>query len=250
DKPLQRKQQVVKPGNHRNLYSRQLSRMPPTRTPGIEVPLALSLTDSLLLCVLQEPLEDPSVSHIEALHSRLEAVAHTLEKVNFGSEVILEEVGQGTRLSDKLNLLCAYLEQRIGSLQALVQVQTDFESSVKDLLQGLDGLWTQLEELHAGVTLTKKDSQGNKDLASAQADAEVGRSDCISAGMQTHFLFVFSVLLFLIFSLFVQVLGFSVGSVSEQTAVLSGSSEGQHAALTGETFLPTQQIFDISCSHF
>ncbi|MEQ2211823.1 hypothetical protein XENOCAPTIV_017329 [Xenoophorus captivus] len=104
------------------------------RTPGIEVPLALALTDSLLLCVLQEPLEDPS------------AVAHTLEKVNFGSEVILEE--------------------------ALVQVQTDFESSVKDLLQGLDGLWTQLEELHAGVTLTKKDSQGNKDLASAQADAE------------------------------------------------------------------------------
>ncbi|KAK5600114.1 hypothetical protein CRENBAI_009058 [Crenichthys baileyi] len=146
--------------------------MPPTRTPGIEVPLALALTDSLLLCVLQEPLEDPSVSQIEALHSRLEAVAHTLEKVNFGSEVILEEVGQSTRLSDKLNLLCAYLEQRIGSLQALVQVQTDFESSVKDLLQGLDGLWTRLEELHAGVTLTKKDSQGNRDLASAQADAE------------------------------------------------------------------------------
>ncbi|XP_047248389.1 uncharacterized protein si:ch211-151h10.2 [Girardinichthys multiradiatus] len=172
DKPLQRKQQVVKPGNHRNLYSRQLSRMPSTRTPGIEVPLALALTDSLLLCVLQEPLEDPSVSHIEALHSRLEAVAHTLEKVNFGSEVILEEVGQGTRLSGKLNLLCAYLEQRIGSLQALVQVQTDFESSVKDLLQGLDGLWSQLEELHTGVTLTKKDSQGNKDPASTQADAE------------------------------------------------------------------------------
>ncbi|KAM4742562.1 uncharacterized protein FYW61_001349 [Anableps anableps] len=172
EEPPQRKQQVAEPENCINLYSCQLSRTPLTRTPHAEVPLALALTDSLLLCVLQEPLQDPSVTHIEALCSRLEAVAHTLEKVNFGPEAILEEVGRGSTLTDKLKLLSAYLQQRTGSLQALVQVQADFESSVEDLLQGLDGLWTQLEELHTGVTLTKEDSQGSRDLTLVQEDAE------------------------------------------------------------------------------
>lgn len=50
---------------------------PPSRTslskrPDRSIPLALALADSLLLCVLQEPLPDPGVSHIKALLSRLE----------------------------------------------------------------------------------------------------------------------------------------------------------------------------------
>uniref|UniRef100_A0A096ME73 Si:ch211-151h10.2 n=1 Tax=Poecilia formosa TaxID=48698 RepID=A0A096ME73_POEFO len=149
-----------------------LSGPPPVCTPQVSVPLTRALTDSLLLCVLQEPLQDPAVSHIEALRSRLQAVAVTLEKVNFGPEAMLEEAGRGSALTDKLKLLCAYLQQRTASLQVLVQVQRDFESSVEDLLQGLDGLWTQLEELHAGVTLTKKDSLGSRDLTLVQEDAE------------------------------------------------------------------------------
>lgn len=50
----------------------QLSRVPPTSIRDVEVPLTQALTDSLLLCVLHEPLQVPSVSHIKALHSRLE----------------------------------------------------------------------------------------------------------------------------------------------------------------------------------
>lgn len=71
------------------------------------------------------------------------------------------------------------------SLGRLVQVQGDFEASVKDMLEGLDGLWAQLEELHTRVTLTKEGSRGLRDLASAQADAEVSRrrvSVCSAVG--------------------------------------------------------------------
>lgn len=167
-----KQQVVVEPENHRNLYSCQFSRIPPTGSLEVEVPLSLALTDSLLLCVLLEPLQDPTVSHIEAILSRLEAVARTLETLNFGPGAIPQEVDRGSALTEKLKLLCAYLQQRTGSLQALIQVQADLESSIQDLLQGLDGLWTQLEELHAGVTLTKEDSQGGRDLTAVQADAE------------------------------------------------------------------------------
>lgn len=66
------------------------------------------------------------------------------------------------------------------SLCRLVQVQGDFEVSVKDILEGLDGLWAQLEELHTGVTLTKEGSRDHRDLASAQTDAEVSRCEGLS----------------------------------------------------------------------
>lgn len=59
------------------------------------------------------------------------------------------------------------------SLRTLVQVQGDFEASVKNMLQGLDDLWAQLEELHTGVTLFKQETQGHRDLASAQRDTQV-----------------------------------------------------------------------------
>lgn len=52
--------------------SPRFSRAPPSRGPGHVFPLALVLADSLLLCVLQEPLLDPSVPHIKTLLSRLE----------------------------------------------------------------------------------------------------------------------------------------------------------------------------------
>ncbi|XP_008288000.1 uncharacterized protein LOC103363153 [Stegastes partitus] len=167
-RPQQEEEEEVVTENWRN----QCSRLPPTRSPGLHLPLTLALADSLLLCVLQEPLSNPSVPHIQALLSRLESVSHALEKADVGSEVTLEEVDGGSMLTDKLKLMCRYLRQRTGSLRALVQVQEDFEASVKDLLQGLDGLWAQLEELHAGVTLSKRGSRDQVDVASAQTDAE------------------------------------------------------------------------------
>lgn len=46
---------------------------------------------------------------------------------------------------------------------------------MKDMLEGLDGLWARLELLHTGVTLSKQGSRGHKDLASASTDAQVSR---------------------------------------------------------------------------
>ncbi len=66
------------------------------------------------------------------------------------------------------------------SLCRLVQVQGDFEVSVKDMLEGLDGLWAQLEELHTGVTLTKEERRDHGDLALARTDTEVSRCAALS----------------------------------------------------------------------
>ncbi|XP_041654442.1 uncharacterized protein si:ch211-151h10.2 [Cheilinus undulatus] len=146
----------------------QYSWTPPPRSPGPGIPLAFALADSLLLCVLQEPLPDPSVPHIKTLICRLESVFHTLEKADVDSE----EMDSDPKVVEKLKFIKAYLQKRLSSLCSLVHVQGDFESSVKVMLEGLDGLWAQLEELHTGVTLTKEGSQGHRDLASARTDAE------------------------------------------------------------------------------
>lgn len=60
-------------------------------------------------------------------------------------------------------------------------MQGDFEASVRDMLEGLDGLWARLEVLHTGVTLTKHWGPGHKDVASARTDLEVIRSTDLSA---------------------------------------------------------------------
>ncbi|KAM9359609.1 uncharacterized protein ABDE67_002752 [Symphorus nematophorus] len=163
--PLRIQQEAVT--EHR---TNQHSWTSPSSSPTPDVPVALALADSLLLCVLQEPLSDPSVPHIKSLLSRLESVSHTLEKADVGSEATLEELSRDAALTDKVKLIRRYLQQRMGSLCRLVQVQGDFEAGVKDVLEGLDGLWAQLEELHAGVTLTKEGSRG--DVASARTDAQ------------------------------------------------------------------------------
>ncbi|XP_017293262.1 uncharacterized protein LOC108248793 [Kryptolebias marmoratus] len=161
--PPPRNQQVVLSKSSRNLFS-GMSR---TQNP---VPLSMALTDGLLLCVLQELLQEPSVEHIQALLNKLQAVAQTLE--NAGTPLVLEEVDRDATPTDKLKLLCSYLQQRTGLLASLVKAQQDFQTSVGDLLRGLQDLWVQLEELHAGVTLTKREDRGHRDLASVQKDAE------------------------------------------------------------------------------
>lgn len=166
--PLRWTQQGVVPENRNkeHLWTSQL------KSSAVHVPLAVALADSLLLCVLQEPLPDPRVPHIKALISRLKSVGDTLERAGTAAGMTLEEVDRGSTLTDRLKLICTYLQQRTVSLHTLVQVQGDFEASVKDMLQGLDSLWAQLEELHTGVTLTKEGSQGRVAVASAQTDAE------------------------------------------------------------------------------
>ncbi|XP_076591777.1 uncharacterized protein LOC143323669 [Chaetodon auriga] len=166
--PPPRIQQEVVAENRRNQYSC----MSQPRSPNHTGSLALALANSLLLCVLQEPLSDPCVPHIKPLLSRLESVSHALEKADPGSEATLEEEDGDSILTDKVKLIRDYLQQRMGTLRRLIQVQGDFETSVKGMLEGLDDLWAQLEELHTGVTLTKEGGRGHGDLASAQTDAE------------------------------------------------------------------------------
>ncbi|KAM6988077.1 uncharacterized protein LKV04_010813 isoform 2-T2 [Tautogolabrus adspersus] len=150
----------------------QYSWMPRRRSPGPGIPLGLALADSLLLCLLQEPLPDPTVPNIKTLICRLESVFYKLEEADIGSHETLEEMDVDSKLTDNVKLIRTYLQKRMSSLCRLVQVQGDFESSVKDMLEGLDGLWAQLEELHTGVTLSREGSQGHRDLASALTDAE------------------------------------------------------------------------------
>ncbi|XP_074535674.1 uncharacterized protein LOC141797884 [Halichoeres trimaculatus] len=147
------------------------SRAPRPRSPGPTVPLALTLADGLLLSVLQEPLPDPPVPHIKSLLNRLESVFHVLQKADIGSEETLE-MDYDPKVTDKVKLIQTYLQKRMNSLCTLIHVQQNFEASVKDMLEGLDGLWAQLEELHTGVTLTREESQDHGDLALALTDAE------------------------------------------------------------------------------
>ncbi|KAK9521206.1 hypothetical protein VZT92_021030 [Zoarces viviparus] len=162
--PLRVQQEVAT--ENMNLWRSQ------SRSLDNNLPLALALADGLLLCALQEPLLDPRVPHIKAVLSRLESVCHTLEKAGIGSETTLEDMDQDSILIDKVKLIHTYLQQRSSSLCRLVQVQGDFETTAKVVLEGLEGLWAQLEELHTGVTLTKEGSRGHGDLASAQTDTE------------------------------------------------------------------------------
>ncbi|CAJ1064981.1 uncharacterized protein si:ch211-151h10.2 [Xyrichtys novacula] len=171
--------------------NRNIQWAPRPRGPGPGVPLALALADSLLQCVLQEPLPDPSVPHIKTLICRLESLFHTLQKADIGSEDTTLAVDYDPKVTDKVKLIQTYLQQRLTLLCRLVSVQWDFEASVKDMLEGLDSLWAQLEELHTGVTLTKEGSQDHRDLASALTDAEtlfavLGRYRTILRCCQTH----------------------------------------------------------------
>ncbi|KAF3693264.1 hypothetical protein EXN66_Car008940 [Channa argus] len=168
EEPPQRIEQEVVAENRDNQYSW----VSQSRGLGHSVPLAIALADSLLLCVLQEPLPDPSVPQVETLLSRLESVFQTLEQADSGSGATLEEVERDSVLKDRVKLIRTYLQQRMRSLRTLIQAQRGFEASVKDLLEGVGGLWAQLEELHTGVTLTKEGRRGHRDLALAQTDAE------------------------------------------------------------------------------
>ncbi|XP_072313079.1 uncharacterized protein [Eucyclogobius newberryi] len=134
-------------------------------------PLAVALCDSLLLCVLQEPLDGPSVAHIQVLLSGVQLVSQTLEKADTHPEETVEKVD--FTLVEKVRLISSYLQQRVLLLSELVAAQSSLESSVCDVQQGLNRLWAQLEEMHTGVTLSKKRVQECRELPSAQADVKI-----------------------------------------------------------------------------
>ncbi|XP_028320777.1 uncharacterized protein LOC114474572 [Gouania willdenowi] len=171
EKPPEETQEIVVFKNRNKLQS-CIPVQPPQR-PGVSLVLTLALADSLLLCVLQEHLQPPNLTHIQALLSNLESVAHTLDEAGIrkGSRT-LDVDEESNVLTDKLNLLCSYLQQRTTSLQTLVCVQAEFEAGVKDLQQNLENMWTELEKLHTGVTFTKEGGQGPVTVETAQTNTE------------------------------------------------------------------------------
>ncbi|XP_075892799.1 uncharacterized protein LOC142895546 [Nelusetta ayraudi] len=185
--PEQRFPQEAVAQNRNNQYTRMSQPM----KSGHSVPVGVALADSLLVCVLQEPLSDADVPHLKSLFSRLQLVSQTLQDADVFSAGRAEALPHDSALTDKAKLIHAYLQRRMESLAALVQVQQDFEASVKDMLEGISGLWARLEVLHTGVTLTKHWGQGHKDLASAWTDLEalssaIGLYSSRLQGCQNH----------------------------------------------------------------
>ncbi|CAL8351920.1 unnamed protein product [Lota lota] len=138
--------------------------------PGGGVSLSRALTDSLLLCVLQEPLSHPTLPHIEALLARLKSVYQTLQRAEGLSGAWSDR--EDPALVEKVKAINTYLQQRTRTVGGLVRAQREFEADVEGLLGGLELLWTQLVELHTRVTLTKDWSHGQGDLVSTKAEAE------------------------------------------------------------------------------
>ncbi|XP_046891602.1 uncharacterized protein si:ch211-151h10.2 isoform X2 [Hypomesus transpacificus] len=137
------------------------------RSPEGLLSLAGVLADSLVLCLLQEPLLEPTMPHIQALLCRLETVSQALEPVYVqtgsveASEGASHHGGGHSALLDSLRHLHTYLQQRASRLHSLLQEQSQYEASLGGLQMGLEQLWTRLEVLHTQVTLTKEGEDGS-----------------------------------------------------------------------------------------
>lgn len=157
------------------------------------------------------------------------------------SQLPAAEVGsEGWICSWKLNAELVIYDtlpsDRTGLLLRLLQVQEDFEASVKDMLEALDGLWARLELLHTGVTLSKQGTRGHKDLASASTDAEVSRlvhEGVIFTRKESSWQLM-QICWYISGEDFVH----SYVSLREKTAVLPDSPERQHPAATGKHLWP------------
>ncbi|XP_028976462.1 uncharacterized protein si:ch211-151h10.2 [Esox lucius] len=130
------------------------------------------LTESLILCVLMEPMVDPTPPHIQTLIDRLQSVCEVLQKTDVQSETKSRREGVAiclwrrrhpatqqtdSNLSQTLRVkhITYYLKQRTERLCALQEVQHQFGGSVRETEGHLEQLWSLLEELHVRVTITK-----------------------------------------------------------------------------------------------
>ncbi|KAG7471146.1 hypothetical protein MATL_G00121370 [Megalops atlanticus] len=145
---------------------------------GGPVPVAHALTDSLLLCLLSEALEDPTPPHIQALAHRLEMVMEMLKRADILQAGPQRGGVQGARggvedtlLTDRLKGICDYLSQRVQSLHTLLRAQEKYRDSVQAVLEGLKHRWTQLVVLHVRVTM-EKGRVGEEDIQTVLQEVE------------------------------------------------------------------------------
>ncbi|XP_076850306.1 uncharacterized protein LOC143500017 isoform X2 [Brachyhypopomus gauderio] len=137
---------------------------------GRLVAMSRALLDGLALSVLQEPLSEPSLTHLRGLLARLEAVSQAVKEGVLPDRRMLqaseveeeeeEEEEEEDRMSEEESLLvarakqiCTYLQDRVSTLSSLLRVQAEYCVCVAGVQQGLQEHWEQLETLHSRVTL-------------------------------------------------------------------------------------------------
>ncbi|XP_035766113.1 uncharacterized protein si:ch211-151h10.2 [Neolamprologus brichardi] len=145
----------------------QCLRMCQARNPGVNINLILALADSLLLCVLQEPLPDPNVPHIQALLSRLENLLSVLgdyrSKLQSGqvhlkgsTQLLQELTWSHTHMSNSVNSSSEsvwpelLLQSNIEQFDKVQENFTSLEQQISTFQAHLEGLGKQNQEKHAG----------------------------------------------------------------------------------------------------
>ncbi|KAJ8256640.1 hypothetical protein COCON_G00187920 [Conger conger] len=137
--------------------------LPSGRSVNGPVSLAKALMDSLLLCLLSEAVEDPGPAHIQALAHRLEMVEQTLGRADVLAENPRKRCVSGQRgneesllLTDSLQDVCAFLQERAQCLRALAQAQEDYGKSIEGVKEVLEEHWVLLVQLHIQVIRGRK----------------------------------------------------------------------------------------------
>ncbi|KAJ8368666.1 hypothetical protein SKAU_G00086940 [Synaphobranchus kaupii] len=186
---FQRRHQQVAPSlqNQEVIRERaagQQASLPNGRNVNRPVPLTNALMDSLLLCLLSEALENPCPPHIQALAHRLEMVNLTLRRADVLGDSLQRGGIQGLRgseepplLTDSLQGICTFLQQRVRLLRALDQAQGDYGYSMQGIKEVLEQHWALLVQLHIRVTLRRKRSEAEECVHTAVKKAREGEEE-------------------------------------------------------------------------
>ncbi|XP_015463922.3 uncharacterized protein si:ch211-151h10.2 isoform X1 [Astyanax mexicanus] len=147
---------------------------------GHLVSVLSSVLDGFVVSVLQEPVSgESSLPQIRCLLTRLEVVFQALHKGSLSEGQSLqikeeeEEVSEeDSSLRDRVKHIHTYLQDRVGALRCLLQVQDEYGGCLAEVQQGLQERWELLEDLHTRVTLQPDQHQNPEDPNTVLSDTE------------------------------------------------------------------------------
>ncbi|KAJ8280277.1 hypothetical protein GJAV_G00052660 [Gymnothorax javanicus] len=160
------------------------------------IPLAKALMDSLLLCLLSESVDDPCPTSIQALTRRLEMLNQTLMRADIlgenqkpGGVQGLGGCEENQQLTNSLQGVCTFLQQRVQRLRSLSQAQEDYGSSVQRVEEVLTQSWDRLVQLHVQVTLTRERSAAEEQVLAAVKREREGEEEDVETTLRSveHF---------------------------------------------------------------
>ncbi|XP_058243499.1 uncharacterized protein si:ch211-151h10.2 isoform X2 [Hemibagrus wyckioides] len=140
-----------------------------------------ALLDGLVVSLLQEPMSDPRVSQIQGLISKLEAISKLITVATNNSVPMEEQMLQTndkedkmikTKVEDRVEHICTYLQERVSVLRFLLQTQDQFGVCMANIQQELQEYWELLEDLHTKVTLQREKCQDAEDTHTVLTDTE------------------------------------------------------------------------------